>query len=248
MILKVFGSSSKGNAYALTDNNGNTLLIECGVPFIEIKKYLQFDISKVVGCIVSHSHGDHVGFIKQYLKAGIDVSMSYDTIKETKLEGHHRVKELIPMKKYKSLYNDFTILAIELKHDVTCFGYIIKHEEMGNTVFMTDTYYSPFKFSNINNWIVEANYSTEIIDSKVSSNETHSFLRNRILESHMSLENCIDMFKANDMTKTNNIVLTHLSDTNSNASQFKEKVQYETTKTVHIADVGLEINLDKYPF
>lgn len=248
MKLKVFGSSSKGNAYALTDDSGNTLLIECGVPFIEIKKYLSFNISSIVGCIVSHSHGDHIGYAKEYLNNGINMSMSLDTATESSLLKHHRVKIIEPHKKYASLYSNFIFLAVELKHDVTCYGFVIKHAEMGNTVFITDTYYSPFKFKNINNWIVEANYSSEIIDKKVQDQETHKFLRNRILESHMSLENCIDMFKANDMSQTNNIVLTHLSDSNSNSFTFKEKVKQATCKTVYIAEKGLEINLNKYPF
>jgi phosphoribosyl 1,2-cyclic phosphodiesterase len=248
MKLKVFGSSSKGNGYALTDTNGNTLLIECGVPFKEIQRYLDFDLSKIVGCIVSHVHGDHSKYIKEYLKFGIDVSMSFETIKALDLLKHHKAKGLLPNKKYDILSGEFKVMPIELKHDVPCFGYIIQHKEMGNTVFITDSYYSPLKYANISNWIVEANYSQEILDKKVSNNETHSFLRNRILTSHFSLENCIDMFKSNDMSKTNNIVLTHLSDSNSDAKLFKEKLTYVTEKTVHIAEPGLEINLDKTPF
>lgn len=56
MLLKTFGSGSSGNAYALISDKG-TLLIECGLPFMEVARGLDYDISKVCGAIVSHEHG-----------------------------------------------------------------------------------------------------------------------------------------------------------------------------------------------
>lgn len=56
MLLRVFGSGSKGNGYALTGKNG-TLLIECGLPFMEVAKQMNYRMSDVIGVIVSHEHG-----------------------------------------------------------------------------------------------------------------------------------------------------------------------------------------------
>jgi phosphoribosyl 1,2-cyclic phosphodiesterase len=53
--LKVIGSSSKGNSYVLRSDTG-TLLIECGVPFKQIQKAVNFDISNIQGCLISHEH------------------------------------------------------------------------------------------------------------------------------------------------------------------------------------------------
>jgi len=55
MKLEVLGSSSLGNCYILSDDN-EALLIECGVSFNEVKKALNFNVKKIVGCVVSHSH------------------------------------------------------------------------------------------------------------------------------------------------------------------------------------------------
>lgn len=67
MKLKVIGSSSKGNGYALIADD-EILLIEAGCKLIEVKKAIDWQIGKVVGCLVSHRHGDHAAHIKEYMK------------------------------------------------------------------------------------------------------------------------------------------------------------------------------------
>ena len=59
MKLKVLGSSSSGNCYIL-ESDTEALIIEAGLPFMEVKKALNFNVRKIVGVVVSHSHGDHV--------------------------------------------------------------------------------------------------------------------------------------------------------------------------------------------
>lgn len=55
-VLKVLNSGSEGNEYLLT-NGKETLILECGVKFIDCKKALDFDLSSIQGCVVSHEHG-----------------------------------------------------------------------------------------------------------------------------------------------------------------------------------------------
>ena len=56
--LKIVGSSSSGNAYIL-DCGSEQLILELGVSWKEILKALNFDLSKVRACLVTHSHQDH---------------------------------------------------------------------------------------------------------------------------------------------------------------------------------------------
>ena len=56
MLLKCITSGSSGNSYALISND-EILLIEAGVRLLEVKKHIDFQISKVVGCVISHEHG-----------------------------------------------------------------------------------------------------------------------------------------------------------------------------------------------
>ena len=63
--LKVLGSGSSGNCYIL-ENENEALIIEAGLPFMEVKKALNFNVMKIVGMISSHEHGDHYKYFEQY--------------------------------------------------------------------------------------------------------------------------------------------------------------------------------------
>ena len=53
MKLKVLGSGSSGNSYALIADNGEILAIEAGCKFMDFKKMIDWRISDVAGCIVT---------------------------------------------------------------------------------------------------------------------------------------------------------------------------------------------------
>lgn len=57
MLLKCNGSGSCGNGYALISDDGEILLLECGVPKKNMLKSISYQVNKVVGCLVSHEHG-----------------------------------------------------------------------------------------------------------------------------------------------------------------------------------------------
>ena len=53
--LKCLGSGSSGNCYLLSTET-ETLILDCGIPVMEIKKGLDFDLRRVSGVVVTHSH------------------------------------------------------------------------------------------------------------------------------------------------------------------------------------------------
>lgn len=55
MVLKCLGSSSSGNCYVL-DSGKEALIIEAGIDFKSVKVALDFNVRKIVGVVVSHSH------------------------------------------------------------------------------------------------------------------------------------------------------------------------------------------------
>ena len=89
MELRVLGSGSSGNGYLLVSNQ-DALLIECGVKFSEVKRTLDFDLSKLSGCVATHSHGDHFKYATQVIAAGVDLYCSEGTFKESGLNRNHR--------------------------------------------------------------------------------------------------------------------------------------------------------------
>lgn len=138
---------------------------------------------------------------------------------------------------------NFKIIPFKVEHDAKePFGFLINHSETGNILFATDTKFLNYKFPNLNQIIIEANYSEEIV------RENYNFVNKRVLDTHFSLENCIQFLKSNDLSKVNNIVLIHLSDRNSNEKQFRDKVFEATRKSVHVANKNEEINFNLIPF
>jgi len=244
MKLKVIGTGSQGNAYLL-ENEEEALLIECGVNIQEIKKAVDFNISKISGCIVTHEHGDHAKSINEVMAAGINTYATAGTFrKSAQAVKSHRQKVISQKGQFK--IGNFQVISFPTIHDVEepC-GFLIYHQECGVTLFLTDTVYSGFTFKGLNNIIIEANYDTEIINEKLSSRK---FLRDRIYNSHMSLETCKEFLEANDLSQVNNIVLIHLSDSNSHEENFAKNVKKVTGKNVMAAVNGMNINFNKTPF
>jgi len=243
MKLKVLGSGSSGNCYILESDSGEQLIIEAGVNIKEVKQSINFDLTRISGVLVSHRHLDHSKYLKDFLTMGIkcygnnDVSSLYSNF--------NNMVEI----KSKSLYKicSFQIIPFEAKHDVPTNGFLIKHSEMGVTVFLTDSYYSPYRFEGVNNFIIEANYSEKILKQKEMAG-ANTFVSDRVRRSHMSLENCQKLLSANDLSSVNNIVLIHLSDSNSDAKLFKKIVANQTKKSIFVADKGLELEFNKYRF
>jgi len=244
MKLKVIGSSSAGNGY-LIYNKEHALLIEAGVKFSEVKKALNFKVGMLVGVLVSHSHNDHAGCAHEYLREGVKVYASEDTLFAIKASHHNA----IPFKSNISFWaGPFHVLAFPVVHDVPCHGFLINNTETGRFVFITDTHYSPARFNGLNNILIESNYSEAILDKRMERGEIQQAYHDRVLRSHMSFETAMGFLAANDLSAVNNIVLLHLSGGNSDAKGFGLHASKQTGKTVHVADKGMEIDFNKYPF
>lgn len=240
MKLHCLGSSSKGNSYLLQGKN-DSLVIDAGINIIELKKALNFDLSKVSGCIADHFHGDHIKYFKDYLKAGINVHIEKQSIPYLKGFESQRIKIFEEMKDFQ--VGSFKIKAFPVIHDIPTVGFLIEQPEMGRMVFITDTKFLNFHFPGMNHIVVEANYSIDIMNERLISGSIDGYLRNRIMESHLEFGVTKEFLLANDLRKVRTITLTHLSDSNSDADRFQRETEEITGKPVFIADAGKTIDL-----
>ena len=249
MQLKIISSSSSGNSYLLT-NGKETLVVEAGMPFKKVKEALNFDISHLVGVVCSHAHLwgklDHIKYISQFSDAGINCYSSREALTSIGIIDSPFAKPIEPNNIIK--VGGFDIVAFELEHDVRCFGYLIRHDDIGKLLFVTDTSYIPYKFNGLRNLMVECNYSEELINQSASFSNSVSAIRSRVMDSHIEIETLKIFLKNTDLSMVDNIILLHLSSSNSNAKEFKEDIERLTGKRVFIADSGMSINLKAWDF
>lgn len=243
MKLKVIGSSSKGNAYALISNDG-ILLMECGMLLREVKKAIDYQILKVKGCLLSHGHSDHSKYIREYLSAGIPVYTNDETQEDIDIITGER---LIGVPEKKSfMVGKFSVVPFYVEHDDTPnFAYIIEHEEMGRLLFATDYEYISWTFRSwgINHFLIECNYDMNFVDQS-NSNYDH------VLRGHASLQTCMGVINANKTPHLQNVILCHLSGSSGSADYFVNEVQKVAGKGIKVcyAESGLNLELFKDPF
>ncbi len=180
------------------------------------------------------------------MKAGIDVYTGKETIEALGLAGH-RANTVIPLEQFT--IGNFKILGFPIEHDVEGLGYLIQYEPTGERLlFLTDSYYSKYKFKNINYLMLECNYIKETLDENIEAGYIDGAMKPRLLQSHFSLENVKEFLKSNDLSQCRNIVLLHLSDRNSDQEQMMKEIEELTGITPKIADKGLEISLNLFPY
>ncbi|MHB1421263.1 MAG: MBL fold metallo-hydrolase [Bacillota bacterium] len=232
MEIKVLASGSKGNCYTVDDGH-TKLIMEAGIPFRELQRGVNFGLAQIAGCLCSHSHADHSKSVADVAKAGVDTYLSQGTIDALKLSGH-RIKPLRAMEQLR--IGTWTILPFDAIHDVAePLGFLLASTSGEKLVFATDTAYIKYRFNGLTQIMIEVNYEDAILRSNVEKGIVPAELRRRLMKTHMSLETAKGFFKANDLSRVNEIYLLHLSDNNSDAARFKREIQQVTGKPVYIA-------------
>lgn len=231
--IQILASSSRGNCYLI--NNGITpLLLECGIPWKVTRQKLNFQTSSIAACLISHEHADHSKAWQDVAKAGINIYTSQGTINALNMEGH-RIKPTKPLQQFE--IGTWTILPFPIQHDaVEPFGFLLANQSGDKLLFATDTYYIKYKFSDLTHIMVECNHSADLLKANVEAGKVPLPMKNRLIQSHFSLENVKKFLQANDLSKVREIHLIHLSDGNSDKDRFKREIQALTGKMVSVAE------------
>ncbi len=230
MDIKVLASSSQGNGYVVSDGV-SSILIECGIPIKQIKQKLNFDLSGIAGCLISHGHQDHCKAWRDVIKCGIDLYMSKGTADHIQADGHRinivRAKEQVHI-------DTFIVLPFDAQHDVPePLGFVIYSTvTREKLLFITDSYYCKYRFPGLTHIMAEANYAPDILQRNIDEGTVHEGMKNRLIESHFSLPNVKKFLQANDLSKVEEIYLLHLSAGNSDEARFKREIQELTGKVV----------------
>lgn len=233
MKIEVLGTGSSGNCYKIKIGKA-TLLLECGLPYKVIQKKLNFKISEIDACLVTHEHMDHAKAVKDLMKAGVDCYMTKGTAEALKVNGH-RLHNFYKNPDRGWQYNfkllkDLIILPFEAVHDVAePVSYFIKtRDDKESLVFVTDTAYMKYKIPACDVLMIECNYVKSRLDENVRLGNINTNLRNRIVKNHLSLESLVEALRAASLDRCRKIYLLHLSDGNSDEKLIKRTIQERT--------------------
>ena len=247
MLLSVAATGSAANCYVL-DAGKEALILDAGLPMRKVLPFIK-EFRSVVGCLVTHEHGDHAREVLEMIHRGIKVYGSAGT--KTAL-GDNALLSLFSVLQPLKLarIGGFSILPFGTQHDAAePFGYLVRYEPTGETVlYATDTYYLKYTFPGVHYWIIECNYCEEILDKEVNGGKLDAGLRKRLMESHMSLRRLKDALAVNDLAKTVKIILVHLSDSRSDEMRMVNEIESMTGIETVAASNGMRIPLELIPF
>lgn len=245
MLMKIISTGSKdGNCYALRSNDGEILLLDFGCDRKKILKGINYQISKVVGALLTHEHGDHSRSYKWLLENDIPIYTNDETADHFEvISGEKMIGKL---EKIPFQVGSFSVIPFYLPHDGTPnFGFLIEHEEMGKLLYCTDFEYLRYRFTaqRIDHFLMECNHMDDMVDS-ASAKYTH------VLKGHSSLSTIKKIIEVNKTPDLRNVILCHLSRDNADPEEMQKKIQEVVGKwcNVAVAKAEMELKLSKYPW
>lgn len=240
MQLHCIATGSTGNCYTLTSDNGETLILDCGIPIKEIKKGLNWNVKDVVGVLCTHQHSDHNKSLKDFINMGIPVFAPYLSLESMKMETEFNIRMF-----------DLTTIDGNWTHTnadgTPCpiYGFLITHKEMGRMLYITDCEVIKWKFKDINHILLGVNYDKGLVD-------TDNPKANHVFRGHLSIDTACDFVKANDSDSLQNVIMCHLSSENADKDSFIEKMKNAVNgANVDVAEQGKEwllANPNECPF
>lgn len=243
MKIECLGSSSKGNCYIVELESGDVIILDAGVPYSLIKKALGYRRTKVLGVLLTHEHGDHSRAVKAMLDDGLKIYTSEGTAKALGIEDKPRVLKAVAGRKIvlKENVHAMALNAVHPAEEPFLFT-LSDRSTKENLVFLTDTAYVEYAFNGFSYYLIECNYVSSIAKDK-RKHGTYS-----MSEGHMSLTSTLQLLESSDLSKARQIILLHLSDSNSDSNLMIQEVYEATGVATDVADEGKLWVFEPFPF
>ena len=226
MKLKVVGTGSSGNCYLLYDDNGNVLVLDCGITLDRVKKALDFKVSAIKGVYCTHAHLDHFRYLNDFRLMGCDVFAPHEEIG----------------KKASRYFKPWYIRCFKLPHgETSSYGALIEHDSGEKILYLTDLEYCPFNFKKqrVNHILIECNYQPEYVDLD-APNKEHK------LTGHCSLPTAVEFVKQNRTDALESVTLIHAGMRTVDRNECLWEIRMVASNSnVFFAKNGDEFNLNK---
>lgn len=236
--IKVLATGSSGNCYQVSDGKTN-LLLDAGIGFNVIRKEVR--LSQITGVLVTHEHRDHCRAVPGLITHGVRVWALKDVFRSLNV-GNAFTRYAVPMVSIDGnieswiQIGSFNCVPFSLAHDVPNIGWYLVSRVTGESLlYFTDTRHVRYRFPDVNYMLAECNYDNALLVARAASGDLDRSLAERIVHSHMGLDQLRSFLSTNNLNSLKKIVLIHLSNDNSNESNIREEVSKLTSAEVIIA-------------
>lgn len=236
MKIHCIGSSSSGNCYVI-ESNGEKLIVELGCNFKDVLNELDYDLSSVAGCLVSHCHSDHAAYIPKAFGYQLEIYGNKDVV--DKYPYVHLLTH-----KYRYSIGKFKVQCLKVPHNSLCYSFIIKCPSGEKILFATDLSKFNYKVSGCDVIMMEANYDEDIIYEALARGEV---VRSQS-ENHLEINDCLEALERCSCKKTQLIILLHMSDGFSDEIRFQKLAHELTGKRVGLAHKGMIYEINESDF
>ncbi len=229
-------SGSSGNCTALVNDNDEILLIDCGIPLVDIKRRMQqvnLNFENVKKVLITHMHVDHVKSLKAFPPQDVYLNVSTN-MNEYHLFDYYETLEIL----------GFTIYTLPVSHDspgTTGFLIEYKGEKMA---YITDTGYVHENIQRIINncdiYCMESNHDPRLL----MLTKRPMFLKHRILSAigHLSNQDCAYVLGNIIGPKTKEITFLHRSK-EANTEEILMETFLNTMKKMNVNIEHIALNI-----
>lgn len=218
MKLITVDTGSRGNCY-LVEYDGKLLALESGVSWRNVQLACGFQTSRLVACILSHEHGDHCKYYKDFVKNGITV-YAEDQVAKRIMEVNGEHIRGIRVKHQTRIVGGCILVPFEIPHEnIPNFAYLIDFPNGERLLYATDFEYIGFNLSRwkINHFLVAVSRTEDIPDDVEA--------RDHRIRGHSSLETVKDFLRVSMSDRCKTVTACHLSGSFADENKILNELQ-----------------------
>lgn len=240
------GSGSSGNCYLFQFNNGEKIMVECGLTFKEMLiRGTRFLVNpcEFKNVFITHAHGDHCCCVNDLVKRSFNVYASEETAQRL------NIPSLLKTSARNKINDNLSVIPFSVQHDIegsVGFAFFAGDEKV---LFINDFKRFEVDLSKIkfNYVFIECNYYQKMVYTIYSesvkrfNNGDHSReiindikMYERNLKSHASLATTVKALNGLNLSECKAIFLMHLSEHNSAPLIMRETITKTFKKSVYI--------------
>lgn len=248
IYIRPIQSSSKNNCIVLFDG-ATHLFLDYGSSPQLVRNYTSVyncDYKDFAGILLTHYHSDHINGLNDKNIQNINVYATLPTINFIKKKQTNTLNnEIKALNKWVKIPNsNWSFKAIKTIHNAQGSVCFIVKNKFKKLLYLTDTeYFENKNFKNLDAYIVEANYGSEIVTNTSRESKHLTSVVN-----HMNLDQSYQIYHKYQGFKTKLFLFSHLSITSISNSFLKTFLKTSNNKELDFIDPKIAIPKKQFSY